>query len=71
MNWFFPDRKARSDGDRYLPFKIGLFVAGAAAALLGIALGQEWLVTSAIAVLAVGVLLRLLPRGSREPPPTE
>lgn len=53
----------RRDGtgeDRWLGAKIALFSVGAALAVVGMALRIDWLVWVAVAVLASGVLLRLL-----------
>jgi hypothetical protein len=52
--------RARRGPDRFLPHKILLFVTGAACAFAGIASGREWLINVGIAVLFVGVLLRLI-----------
>ena len=68
MGWFFTDRKPRPGGDPHLPCKLGLFGAAALAALFGIGLEREWLITLAIVLLAAGLVLRLLPR---RPPPAE
>jgi hypothetical protein len=66
VSWFLIDHKPKPGGDRYLRLKIATFMAGCVCALVGIALGLEWLVTLAIAILALGLVVRLLPR---EPPP--
>lgn len=58
---FFGLRRDRPAGpDIWLPLKMSLFVAGAATALVGMALERDWLVTVAIVLLALGVLLRFI-----------
>jgi len=66
MGWFWADRRPRPGEDPYLRHKVALFTAGTLAAVLGIALERDWLVTVAIVILAIGILLRVLPR--RGPP---
>ncbi|HEY8483915.1 MAG TPA: hypothetical protein VIL13_04830 [Longimicrobiales bacterium] len=61
MSPFRPSR-ARRGPDPYLRWKIALFSAGAALALAGIATENDRLILAAIGVLAVGILLRVLPR---------
>lgn len=56
---FRPDRSRRGV-DRFLDVKMLIFVIGAALGVIGIAREIDWLVYAAIAVLAVGVILRLL-----------
>ncbi|HSJ07705.1 MAG TPA: hypothetical protein VK936_13460 [Longimicrobiales bacterium] len=58
MTPFRPDRTRRGD-DHYLGHKMLLFVAGAVLAMVGMAAGQDLLVYLAMAVLAVGIILRL------------
>lgn len=52
-------RRDRSD-DEWLQVKIGIFAVGAVLALLGMGLGNDWLVAAAAVVLASGVVLRFL-----------
>ena len=59
---FRPDRSRRGV-DRFIDVKMLIFVIGAALGVIGIAREIDWLVYAAIAVLAGGVLLRVL--GSR------
>lgn len=58
---FRPSRKRREGKDRYLPWKIGLFLTGAAAAFAGMAMSLSWPVRVGIGVLAVAMVLRFLP----------
>lgn len=58
---FRPSRKKREREDRFLAWKIRLFVTGAAVAFAGMAMSLSWLVWAGIAVLAVAVVLRFLP----------
>lgn len=61
----FFSRRGRSGPDIWLPLKLALFVVAAAAAVAGMALRVDWLVTAAIVLLALGILLRFLhPRDS-------
>ena len=58
---FRPSRKRREGEDRFLAWKVGLFVIGAAAAFAGMAGSLSWLVWVGIAVLVVAMILRFLP----------
>lgn len=58
MSFFRLDRKRR-EHDRYVTHRMVIFVTGAAFGLAGIATEREWLVYIGIAVLLVGMLLRL------------
>lgn len=58
---FRPSRKRREGEDRFLSWKIGLFVIGAAAAFAGMAMSLSWLVWVGIAVLVVAMILRFVP----------
>lgn len=60
MGIFRPDRAPRKQPDAWLPLKAALFVTGALAAVVGMALRQDWLVTAAVVPLALGVGLRFL-----------
>lgn len=51
-------RRDRSDDD-WLQIKMGIFAVGAVLALLGMGLGNDWLVGAAALVLLSGVALRL------------
>ena len=68
---FRPSRDRRGR-DRWLNIKVAIFCLGAGIALVGIASGKNWVVNLAIGVLAIGFLMRFLPR-DRSPgdPPTE
>lgn len=63
-------RRDRPQGpDIWLPLKMALFVVGAAAAVAGMALERDWLVTVAIVLLALGVILRFVrPRQGPDEP---
>jgi hypothetical protein len=61
MGLFRPSREHRGP-DPYLDWKIGLFLAGAAMGIAGMALDRAWIIACAIALLAIGALLRFLPR---------
>ncbi|HEX6937855.1 MAG TPA: hypothetical protein VF158_00475 [Longimicrobiales bacterium] len=56
---FRPSREMRGT-DPYLRLKVVIFVIGAVVGLVGIALGNDWLVGAGIAVLVAGVALRAL-----------
>src|SRR5690606_38738458 len=62
MALFRPDRTRRGP-DRFLKLKMMIFAVGAAVAFAGIAYDRRPLLLLAIAILAVGVLLRLIPSG--------
>jgi len=63
------DRRRRAG--RYLAWKVRIFAAGAVLGLAGILLDEAWLRVTAIVVLALGVLLRLLPGGAAGAEPEE
>jgi hypothetical protein len=65
---FRPSREQRGP-DRWLNAKVAIFCLGAGTALAGVASGKTWIVNLAIAILAVGFLMRFLPR--RRPPQSE
>lgn len=72
MSPLFRLRRERSvSPDIWLPLKVALFIAGAAAALAGMALRQDWLVTAAIVLLGIGILLRFVRPSDAEPPRSE
>jgi uncharacterized membrane protein YuzA (DUF378 family) len=58
MTPFRPSRR-RLGPDPHLQLKMGLFMAAAAAALVGMLTGNSLFIYLAIGLLAVGVLLRL------------
>lgn len=65
----FTSRRNRGGPDVWLPLKVALFIAGAAAAVAGMALQRDWLITAAIVLLGVGFLLRFVkPRGDPDEP---
>lgn len=57
-----PTRKRKGE-DRFLAWKVRVFVVGAAVALAGIGMSLSWVVWAGIGVLVVGLLLRFLPGG--------
>ncbi|NIM47759.1 MAG: hypothetical protein GTN62_00220 [Gemmatimonadales bacterium] len=61
----FPSRRRRRR-DKYLPWKTGALVIGAVLILLAYRVANRWLAWVAIAVLAVGFLLRFLPQETPE-----
>jgi type II secretory pathway component PulL len=61
----FLARRERQGPDRYLRWKVAALVVGAVLVLWGSRVGKSWPVWAGIAVLAVGFLLRFLPRGTR------
>lgn len=61
----FLDRSRRGP-DPWVGWKVGLFCAGAALGLVGMAAAERWLVFAAMGVLAVGVGLRFLPPSDEE-----
>lgn len=67
MSPIFADRSRRGP-DPFLDWKVRLFFAGAVAALLGMAFDSRWLVGAAIALLALGFLLRFLGGRGRPDP---
>ncbi len=59
---FRPSRTTPSKGgDRFLLWKIRLFVIGAVLALAGMGWQMQWLVWVGILALIVGLVLRFLP----------
>jgi hypothetical protein len=58
---FRPSREPRGP-DRWLNLKVAVFCLGAGIALVGIAADKNWVINLAIGVLAVGFLMRFLPR---------
>ena len=59
MALFRPGRARRGE-DPHQSTKILIFALGAAAGLAGIATGRDWLVTTGILILAIGVALRVV-----------
>ena len=57
---FRPSRKRREGEDRFLAWKVQLFLIGAAAAFAGMAMSLSWLGWVGIAVLLVAMVLRFL-----------
>ena len=57
---FRPSRERKEGEDRFLAWKVALFISGAAVAFAGMALSWSWLVWVGIAVLVVALVLRLL-----------
>lgn len=58
---FRPSRKRREGEDRFLAWKVYLFMIGAGVAFAGMALSRSWLVWVGVAILAVAMMLRFLP----------
>jgi hypothetical protein len=67
---FRPTRERRGP-DRWLNAKVAIFCLGAGIALVGVASEKNWVVNIAIGVLAIGFLMRFLPRNGSSPPPEE
>jgi hypothetical protein len=63
---FRPSRERRGP-DRWLNVKVAIFCLGAGIALVGIASETKWVVNVAIGVLAIGFLMRFLPRDRDTP----
>lgn len=59
---FRPTRERRGE-DRFLAWKVWIFVVGAAVAMAGMGFSLSWLVWAGIGVLLVGLVLRFLPDG--------
>jgi hypothetical protein len=62
---FFSSRRKRGP-DQFLNWKVRLFFAGAALALIGIAMDSSAIVGAATLVLLGGIVLRLWPGGQEE-----
>jgi hypothetical protein len=54
-------RRRRDGPDRFLYAKVALFFLGAGFFFAGVVTGRDWAVGVAVAVLFMGVLLRLAP----------
>lgn len=52
---------------RWLAWKVRLFTAGAVLAVVGMALEETWMTTTAMVVLLAGFLLRFLPERDGDP----
>lgn len=65
----FVDRGRRDD--RFLEWKVRLFSVAAVLALAGLYLEERWMTGTAIAVLAIAMLLRFLPGGRLAEGPEE
>ncbi|HLU24833.1 MAG TPA: hypothetical protein VKZ58_03950 [Longimicrobiales bacterium] len=61
MSPFRPSRERRGE-DRFLHWKVLIFFVGAAVGLIGMARGDDRIVITAAAILALGVLLRIASR---------
>lgn len=59
-------RKPPGESDPYLQWKVRLFMLGAVIAAAGMTTEISWLVWAGVAVLAVGLGLRFLPKRSDE-----
>lgn len=64
----FVSRRRRGSDDN-LGWKMATLAVAAVLILLGVRLGQDWLIWSAIGVLLLGFVLRFLP-GTRKDRPT-
>jgi hypothetical protein len=60
----FVDRSRKAEEYPWLPWKVRIFLAGAALAVVGMAVDSNVLVGIAIGVLAFGFLIRFLPGGT-------
>lgn len=69
MGIFRPSRTARAG--RWFEWKIRIFLAGAAVAMVGIFLDDRRVILAALVVLAVGVVLRALPDGGAPASPDD
>ena len=58
---FRPSRKRTEGGDRFLAWRVRLFMIGAVVAFAGMATSLKWLVWVGIAVLVAAMVLRFLP----------
>lgn len=56
---FFLNRGRDAAQDRWLLVRVRLFAIGAALALGGMALDESWLILAALAVLGLGLVLRV------------
>ena len=56
---FRPSRKPPGGNDPFVVWKVRIFALDAALALAGIAFGNSWVVWGGVAVLGVGLALRL------------
>jgi hypothetical protein len=59
MGLFHASRDTQGD-DRFLRLKVIIFVIGAALGIAGMSSRRDWLVATAIGVLAIGIVLRVL-----------
>jgi hypothetical protein len=59
----FVDRSRKADDYPWLPWKVRLFLAGAALAVVGMAVDSNVLVGIAMGVLVFGFMIRFLPGG--------
>jgi hypothetical protein len=59
MGLFRAARDTQGD-DRFFRLKVMIFAVGGALGVAGMSSGRDWLVASGIAVLAVGIALRML-----------
>jgi hypothetical protein len=59
----FVDRSRKADDYPWLPWKVRIFLAGAALAVVGMALDSNVLVGIAMGVLVFGFMIRFLPGG--------
>lgn len=62
MTVFRPSRKNTGEDDRFLAWKIRLFVVGAGMAFAGMALEETWPVWAGTAALLAALALRFWPR---------
>ena len=59
----FLSRSPKADRHPWFEWKVRLFLAGAAIALVGIATGRDWIVAVATFVLFAAFVLRFIPGG--------
>jgi hypothetical protein len=59
-------RRGVAEDDAWLQAKLWLFTVGALLALAGMLLENQWLIGAAALVLAIGIVLRFIPRTDGE-----
>ena len=66
------NRERRVDPDRFLDLKIALFVIGSITGVIGMARNDRTMITIAMAIIALGIILRFIgrKRAASDPPST-